>query len=437
MATLMIFDVKEKETTSPQAPSFPVVKSSTSGFPEHKKRTRISAFKQQRQGKPTEEKKTDVFTTSSSTPLTTEPDAGQAGTPGAAGQNPKPDEKQNIDRENNEKLASMSAAEIEEARNELFNGLDPKILEMLLKRSNLDEKNVPSPFDEQTSDPPPPTIKIEDTSLPPAPSKKVRFESVEETTPDTIDATPKDSTPSSAELTPSIDDAAPPTIPSEHIIHDDQHSSKPHWPHSPAPPDLDPSDPNFLASLHEKYFPSLPADPTKLAWMAPIPTVNSPADYDSPYHPSHSSLPITVLRFDFRGTLLPPRISRAVPMSKGLHHHGEAPEAAGYTIGELARLARSTVPGQRCIAYQTLGRVLFRLGRGEFGRIGDSVPDGIWSAAVEGNVMESLYEEAGMDPDGKGGDLKGRGHRSAHAFAMEAIWLFEKGGWREKVKRGK
>ncbi|KAI0129033.1 RPAP1-like protein [Xylariales sp. AK1849] len=425
--TLMIYDVKEKDTTSPQPPSFPQIKSSTSGFPEHKKRTRISAFKQQRHGKAPQEKNTAAFTTS------VEPTA----------QNPKIEEKQSIERENNEKLASMSTAEIEEARQELFNGLDPKIMEMLLKRANLDEKHGPSPFDEPTPDPPP-TIQVEDAA-PPAPttpaSRRVHFEEVPEDEDLSLQTTTQaapDSTTSQINAPSSTrDTTAPPTLPSEHLPTNDLPPSKPHWPATPAPPDIDPSDPNFLASLHEKYFPSLPADPSKLAWMAPLPTVNSPADYDSPYHPSHTSLPISALRFDFRGTLLPPRISRAVPVSKGLHHHGEAPEAAGYTIGELARLARSAVPGQRCIAYQTLGRVLFRLGRGEFGRVGDGVPDGVWAAACEGKVMESLYEEAGMDPDGTGTAGRGRGHRSAHAFAVEAIWLFEKGGWRERLKKGK
>ncbi len=131
--------------------------------------------------------------------------------------------------------------------------------------------------------------------------------------------------------------------------HDTTHFPRPHA------PDLDPSDPDFLENLHQKYFPDLPADPSKLAWMAPIPSEGSLADRDSPYHPGQDSLAVSQLRFNFMGRLLPPRIARAIPVSKGLHHHGEAPEAAGYTIIELARLARSVVPSQRCLAFQTLG----------------------------------------------------------------------------------
>lgn len=453
---LLVFDVKEKETSSPQAPSFPQIKSSGTGFPEHKKRTRISAFKQQRQGKPVNEAAPRAASQSTSADAPQPPTQHGANTTplSGAGRNTTLPEKQSIDRENSQKLASMSTVEIEEARQELFNDLDPKILEMLLKRANLDETSGVSPFEEQAPTPVP-TIQVEDKPdpEPAAPAKpaskyrKVHFEDVAEADADMADIAPlPTSDHESTMLTPDAGDAEPPTIPHDHNHdHADLPPTKPHWPQAPVTPDLDPSDPNFLASLHEKYFPTLPADPTKLAWMAPIPTANSPADFDSPYHPRHSTIPVSQLRFDFRGVLLPPRIARAVPVSRGLHHHGEAPEAAGYTIRELARLARSAVPGQRCIAYQTLGRILFRLGHGNYGRRGDPIPDGIWNAIVEGKVLESLYEEAGMDPDAAGQDWQeqedgvrgGRGHRSAHAFAVEAIWLFEKGGWADLMRRGK
>lgn len=449
--TLLINDIKEKETKTPQAPVFPEIKSSTSGFPEHKKRTKISAFKQRRQGIPQPETKpSSVFTTASNAPLSDKSNVvSRSGGPstGLVGQENMSEEKRSIDRENNDRLASMSAREIEDARQQLFNGLDPKILEMLLRRPTLDEKQGPSPFNEPSTSQktqPPPEIRIEDTSKKIAPDEakseaKAEAKASENTTASstidqevqpTLDSISKEKSPSS------IDDAAPPVPPTEHVIANDAPST--HFPAPPVPQDVDPSDPNFLSLLHEKYFPNLPADPAKLAWMAPVPSPNSPADYDSPYHPSQSSIPISQLRFDFRGKLLPPRISRAIPVNKGLHHHGEAPEAAGYTITELARFCRSAVPGQRCIAYQTLGRIMFRLGQGEFGR--DDMAKGIWASMAEGKAMESLYEEAGMDPDAgsnQEGNGRGRGHRSAYAYAVEAIWLYEKGGWREKLRRGK
>ncbi|KAK8066465.1 Transcription factor [Apiospora hydei] len=412
MNSLMIFDIKEKDTSSPQAPSFPQPKSTATGFPEHKKRTRISAFKQKRQGPPADDVKPPTSTPSSNSKPSptveehsTAPALRRDGGAGPVQQSSPEDEKSSIDRENSQRLASMSPEEIEAARQELFSGMDSSLLQRLLKRANLDEQNGPSPFmDDKLAEQP---------------------------------ATQADGTEPSSPPTTATDAAQP--APSAEDNDEAQHG-RTHWPEPPQVPDLDPSDPNFLEALHTKYFPNLPADPSKLAWMAPIPTANSPADFDSPYHPRQSSLPISQLRFDFRGTLLPPRISRAVPVSKGLHHHGEAPEAAGYTVAELARLTRSAVPGQRCIAYQTLGRILFRLGRGEFGR--DDVAEGVWVTVQENRVMESIREEANVDPadfaaGNMVGDGRGRGHRSAYAFAVEALWLFEKGGWKEKLRRGK
>lgn len=459
-SSLFILDVQEKETTEAKAPSYPQIKSSTSGFPEHKKRNKVSAFKQKRQGilQP-DDQKTKVFLSSSNQPLGSANDGAR---PASASQSSRANEKTGIDRENSQRLASMSPHEIEQARQELFNGLDPSVLEMLLKRANLDDGAGTSVFDQPqpTSEAASPSdgkadttpeIRIEDTSIK---TTSAALPNKVPTTPTTTSTNtgstsrppkphvseeadehsppPKHTTHSEIQnqnQTLADDDSAPAIPPKEHII--DPSSSElagAHWPRAPQPADLDPSDPNFLQNLHEKYFPSLPADPSKLAWMAPVPTPHSAADRDSPYYPGQDSLPVSALRFDFRGALLPPRISRAVPVSKGLHHHGEAPEAAGYTVRELARLARSAVPGQRCVAYQTLGRLLYRLGKGEWGGVArDDMSVGIWREVDEGAVLRSLHDEIGTP--------EGRGHRSAKAFATEAIWLLEKGGWKEKLKK--
>ncbi|OTA83139.1 hypothetical protein M434DRAFT_400752 [Hypoxylon sp. CO27-5] len=454
----LISDIQEKEVNEPKAPSFPQAKSTTTGFPEHKKRTRVSAFKQKRQGTGSREEKPRVFTAASKQPISAPSQDAQKQQATSSTKDLKSDEKRSIDRENNERLESMSPEEIEAARQELFNGLDPSVLQMLLKRANLDEPTKNSPFDAEsggqdtTSINTQPTqnapeIRIEDTYMQSNSdtsdskaidhnqeptttddNKRVRFASVADEEDEIKATTVTKPASTSHTTTPTATDSSSHTA-STDLTTEAPTAPKPHWPHPPQPSDLDPHDPDFMQKLHEKYFPSLPADPSKLAWMAPIPTPNSPADYDSPYHPHQDSLPVSALRFDFRGQLLPPRIARAVPVTKGLHHHGEAPEAAGYTIRELARLCRSAVPGQRCVAYQTLGRVMYRLGRGEFGGVDDAVAKGIWKEIEEGAVMRSLYEEAGTE--------EGRGHRSARAFAIEAIWLFEKGGWRERLRRGK
>lgn len=130
----------------------------------------------------------------------------------------------------------------------------------------------------------------------------------------------------------------------------------------------------------------------------------------------------------------------------GLHHHGEDPHAAGYTIPELAILARSTFPAQRCIAWQVVGRILFRLGRAEFGERGGQLSDGLWFVIEKEGIVAGMLAEA----DGAAGQTQGRDkgkntqdaeegsnlplasgvgrHASAAAWAVEGIWLWQKGG---------
>ncbi|KAL5877227.1 hypothetical protein ACKVWC_006388 [Pyricularia oryzae] len=426
--TLRVLDVREKETGSQvRPPAFPTPK--PTGFPEHKKRTRVSAFKRQKQ----QEQSGATPNSGAGTSQSSFP----SGSPSEDGPNNDQDrphfdsERRRIDKENRERLAAMSAEDIAEAQSEILQ-LDPSLIQMLLRRANLDEKPAgPDPFagdnstetaaskSDATGQVPPKSTscsKPEDESNgypkgasaeneAPAPKKKtVSFApTVEDDEPDAEEPAPR----------PEIPDQVLPT-------------NTTHFPHPANPPDLDPADPNFLETLHSKYFPNLPADPARLAWMAPVPTEDSPADRESPYYPGQTSLAVSQLRFDFQGRLLPPRVSRKIPVSLGLHHHGEAPEAAGYTVGELSRLARSAVPAQRCIAFQTLGRILFRLGKGEWGVGEGTMGMGIFRCVSEGRVLDSLKEAAAVE--------EGVGHRSSRAYAIEALWLYEKGGWTKSFK---
>lgn len=416
-------DIKEKEVGTVKPPSFPQPKSSTTGFPEHKKRTRVSAFKKQRQGADASAPETQDAPITSTRPAPAAPaQPPQPSRPGASSM-----EQAAIDRENRDLLASMSPGQIEEERQELLSRLDPSIVQMLLRRANIDEPAEPSPFDEPTDNQDAttplkpedaPAIVVDDTTAP-APKEQKQKKTVHFDE----DAPPPE--PLADLFDPS---AQPPPADSSFA------ANTTHFPHPKPLPDLDPADPDFLETLHSKYFPNLPADPTKLAWMAPIPTPGSVADQESPYYPGQSSLSIDALRFDFKGRLLPPSRSRKIPVTKGLHHHGQAPEAAGYTIGELGILARSAVPAQRCVAFQTLGRILFRLGQGEWGSGtgagGDGgaadLAKGLWRTVQEAKVIESLLEAAEVP--------EGQGHRGSRSYAVEALWLFEKGGWKEKFQ---
>ncbi|EAA28789.1 hypothetical protein GE21DRAFT_9758 [Neurospora crassa] len=482
--TLEILDVKERKVGEVKPPAFPTPPpASSGGFPAPKKR--VSAFKKQRQ------QQADP-SSSSSQATTPVPSPAIQFTSGARPQidaDPIKSEKQRIDEENNKLLSSMSPEEIAEAQRELFSGLDPKLIQMLLRRANVEDgsnNNDPKVWDipEKPADEEPtekradvgsgPTISYKKPpSIQTSSSKNAYVQDEDEEMTEDQPKKPKKTVTFNEDLAPeqppsgsfpirskqpptpypqktsfSAEDLAMPTAggsssepqtpttthqcndPS-HNHGDDEELKGVHFPAAPAPPDLDPSDPDFLATLHQKFFPSLPADPSKLAWMAPIPTEDSPADQESPYYPGQTSLPVSALRFDFKGRLIPPRLSRQIPVSKGLHHHGEAPEAAGYTIPELARLARSSVNSQRCIAFRTLGRMLYRLGKGEWGtgaggRDGDEddLAFALWRCFQEGRVLESIGEAADVE--------EGVGSVSVRAYAIEAMWLFEKGGWKEK-----
>jgi hypothetical protein len=404
-SSAFIGDIKERSTAPPTAPQ---LRSTTTGFPEHKARRRVSAFKQQRSA-PTSRVAATSLETSGVPPTRTEQVAdanGHAQNDPVLGN----EERQRIDAENNRKLASMTAEEIDEERQELFAGLNPSLIERLLKRANLDDGRGDTGIEPpaQTAE----TVAVTGSAVisqadegvsvtkpvgkPVAAAKSVRFEDDEEP------AVPISTQPVSAPALSSIGFVQPAI----------------HFPKAPSAPELDPSDPNFLENLHQKYYPSLPADPSKLAWMAPIPSRGSEADQDSPYYPNHEAISASALRFDFRGGILPPRIARAMPSTKGLHHHAEAPEAAGYTVPELARLARSAFPAQRCIAFQTLGRLLYRLGRGEWGDEDSEISKGLWQCIMGGKVIETLEESANADG----------GHQGSKVYAVEAVWLWQKGG---------
>lgn len=383
----LVSDVKERETPSLNAPKPPKLKSSETGFPGHSKRARPSTFKQRRAQEtasngPTPSKVSDDHLEqlkSNGNGFATAAPIGESLANGS--------ERQRIDAENKQRLAEMSPEDIEEARQELMNGLSPSLIERLLKKANIDEgrtdlEQFPE-YDQQAE---------KATQQRKSPSKRVTFEEPE----------PK-----------RLNDPEPTQQQSQatKVSHDSLNPES--TPQNSRPPELDPSSPNFLSELHEKYFPELPSDPATLSWMQPLPEKSS-------YDASAESIPAAALRFDFRGRLLPPRLSSQLPSTLGLHHHSSAPSSAGYTIPELAHLCRSSFPSQRSIAIQTLGRILFRLGRGDFGREGDDLCEGLWKEMDRGRVLDSLVEAAGGDGE--------KGNRTVWVTATEAVWFWRKGG---------
>ncbi|KAF8468936.1 RPAP1-like protein [Kalaharituber pfeilii] len=383
-----IKDIVEKPTSSnPAAPSPPSTGAATRGFPEHKKRTaRQSAFRLQRaqQGQ------------SNGTP-TSVPHAQLKASPTI---DDLKSERQRISEENQRRIDAMSPEEIEKERKELMASLSPALIDRLLKRATLDDANVtPSGWNIEGSKVSRPMRGPE-----PAPVSK----------PSTRTATVEDENTDDEEgEILGLDERAPRTLPVGVKLEAAPPAIPIHFPAPPPAPELDPHSPDFLEQLHQKYYPDLPADPSKLSWMAPV-----TEDEDSNvYHPSLASVPASALRFDFKGNLLPPRTARELPVHLGLHHHSDAPNAAGYTIPELAHLARSTFPSQRCMAMQTLGRILYRLGIGAYEN--EDISQGLWKCMHEGRVIEGLEEAASG---------KYTSHMGIKAYATEALWNWQKGG---------
>ena len=382
-------DILEKEDDQLVTPSPPKSKPTQNGFPEPRVRKGQSKFKREAQ----RESKSGA----------TSRVKGTAGIEEA--------EMNRIDEENQKRLQDMSPEEIEQERKELFSGLSGSLIERLLKRSTIDEPHddFDKPLKEGIKSLP---FKADETVPASLKEKKtVSFVGLESS------PVAKDKSSNSSN-----------TVSHEELSAEIQSRSI-HFPVAQAP-SLDPSSSSFLRDLHQKYFPALPYDPQSLSWMAPL----SPAS-NSDYSPSASSFAPAELRFNFSGNLLPPNLAHQIPTTKGLHHHGLAPEAAGYTISELSIYARSTVQAQRCMAFQTLGRFLFKLGNGTFGS--DGGPDaeideedagallcrGLWGEIRKEHVLDILIDEAEKDENASR-------HRSAHALAVEAVWLWRRGGGR-------
>lgn len=390
----LIGDIKERAPAAAPPPA-PKPPSASTGFPAHRKRTGPSAFKQRRTAPPSRD-----------------------------------DEKRSIDEENRRRIASMSPAQIERERKELMSGLSPSLIERLLRRANIDDTP-------QTTEPPARKTERERSSVP---------DSGGPSTPSQPSSASTTATTECHTAGPAPSDDLPPPRPPEDLRPASEVPPPPI--HFPAPPprqdpmpNLDPSSPSFLADLQSHYFPDTPHDPSALSWLQP-PSAD-PEDPDasrSAYHPASTATAVApaALRFSLTGSLLAPSTSLALPPTLGLHHHAADPHAAGYTIPELAILSRSTFPAQRCIAWQVIGRILFRLGQGEFGERGSTLVQGLWDVIEREGVVAGMLAEAdgGLDrEEDKSGRVQpasnkggiGR-HASARAWALEGVWLWRMGG---------
>lgn len=414
-------DVQERAPSAPAPPAPPQPSTSSTGFPAHKKRSKESAFKRRRAGK---ESSPNVSTANEINSSSKE--------------SIKQNEKESIDEENKQRLASMTPAQLKDEREELMSSLPSSLLERFLRRANIDEDSHANSL--RTDDELPSKSTPENTTKP---KKSVTFEiPPQENQHPQVQVEEENEKEDSGEAPiplqhPSDLDSRAPEQPPELFPASQPPTGSIHFPRPPprdSPvPNLDPSSETFLSDLQTHYFPDTPHDPSSLSWMQPSTSSSTDAssDHTSAYHPESTATSVAPasLRFSLVGNLLAPRTSLSLPTTLGLHHHASDPEAAGYTIPELATLSRSTVPAQRCLAWQVLGRFLFRLGKDEFGERGSELVEGLWSTVEREDVVAGMLAEAGDSGSNDGNVNPGKfgRHASAKAWATEAVWLWRKG----------
>lgn len=341
-------------------------------------------------------------------------------------------EAEKIHKENIEKLALLTSDEIAQERAELLQGLDPKLIQTLLKRT---EERTSHEHHEHAEGHDGwigggrdgyqlPHLDTEDVNRALG-VKTVRF-----------NEEPQVQQAQELEQYDEIDPEENEIAPEGYQIVEEEEPQEPEVDvHFPKPKkedhDLDLDDPNFFDKLHEKYYPDLPKETSKLAWMTePVP-LKKVTTYEA----------ISDMRFDFKGNLveLENDKSKEIPTHLGLHHHSENPQLAGYTLVELAHLSRSVVPTQRCFSIQMLGRILHKLGlhkynimpiadedsgpefKQEVKDMGDHFDNMMWDLIEQLRIIESITEAA---------DENKTKNLSVRTYAIEALWLWKEGGGR-------
>ncbi|KAI0345577.1 hypothetical protein BDW22DRAFT_1353080 [Trametopsis cervina] len=131
--------------------------------------------------------------------------------------------------------------------------------------------------------------------------------------------------------------------------------------------------------IRRHFFPNLPKNDPALAWI------------DRPDNPESSET--SQLRFDFSGTPIPHNLSKTLPTHLGLHHHAEGTHA-GYSLDDIFMLVRSTVPAQRASMLKLLGTIALRLGKGEVADL-QGQERALRKKIIE-NTVEAMHERGSV-----------------------------------------
>nr|XP_020446761.1 RNA polymerase II-associated protein 1 [Monopterus albus]XP_020446762.1 RNA polymerase II-associated protein 1 [Monopterus albus]XP_020446763.1 RNA polymerase II-associated protein 1 [Monopterus albus] len=231
-----------------------------------------------------------------------------------------------IHRENQAKLQAMSQSEIIEEQQKLLSQLDPRLVEFVKSRK---AQSVPSSA---------------------SPSKHPEGKSNEDSCP--LESLSRELDSSSA--------AVPFQKPQEVEMEAEEEEEELSPPSTMTEEDL-PVKPQKEWVHMDKI------EPEKLGWMGDLPAPRKKGTKKA-----------MQARFDFAGSLIPPIVD--LPTHLGLHHHGEEPERAGYTLQELFLLSRSQVIQQRSLALSTLANILSKARAGEY------------LSVLKGSVMSTLLD---------------------------------------------
>lgn len=411
----LLGDIIEKDTSGDS--QVPIGSSgNVGGFPELYKPTKISSWKQR-----IREKNAKAV--------------GKA----AAAPAPRASEAESIHKENVSLLQNMSEEEIAKERQELMESLDPKLVQSLLRNINKRASDKGAPLFAEIegasgtwiggTDAINDLVPLDDDQVnkalgvaeekpeEPASQNTLREEGFGDNDEDDI-------APLDFQMAQAVDHMSNEELLNDvHFITQDtaDRDSKMDLQH------IDLHDPDFNEKLYEKFFPDLPKDVQKLKWMENLDDSVKPQIIND----------VTQCRFDFNGNLVPPTREISSTTHSALHHHSDDPELAGYTIPELQRLSRSTFPGQRSIALQTLGRILYKLGKQSYYQLVPEVDletykeDGstkqvmnkiyamFWDLCKDCRIIDCLREAAD--------ETKTR-HLSIRNYAVDALWLWKKGG---------
>ncbi|KAJ2391989.1 hypothetical protein H4S02_001030 [Coemansia sp. RSA 2611] len=261
-----------------------------------------------------------------------------------------------ISQENEDRIKSMSKAEIIEAQSEIRSMVSNDTLQRLLRRKNkLSGSNSspsPAPLKRSTQDDPP---------------KQVRFAETKDT--------------AAEDESDGMSDLPPPPPPAEWVSATEPSTIEGSSQHIDVDDNTTGADSEFYKEMKRRIYPSEMVEDAQLAWMMGHNQAKSPmeqavsesrqksaraaaaaagAGTSSDSEEDLLARPVSRIRFAFDGHILGEE-EADIPTNIGLHHHGEEPDKPGYTIPELLHLARSTVAAQRSVAMATLGNVVHKI----------------------------------------------------------------------------